>query len=163
MNILFARLSRYTNEEHFQFQTEFKGLAEQYTPLTLNIEAAWAVFLPLFDKESEVLDVIRKSVFTDDITEADRKRDGLNSGFRNMVKGALNHFDPAKKAAAERLKVVLDNYGNINRKSYDEETAAIDSLLGDLTGEFAADVAILGLEDWPTAQRAVIDWDWKLS
>jgi len=157
MNILHARLPRYTNEEHFQFQSDFKALVEQYTPETLNIDAAWAIYQPAYDKEEGTLDTIRKSTFTGDIAGADRNRDSLNSGFENTIKGALNHFDPAKKEAAEHIQVALDHYGNINRKSYDEETAAIYSLVDDLNGKYADDVATLGLQEWVTALKAAND------
>lgn len=123
---------------------------EKYTPETLNIEAAWAVYLNAYNKEAGALDVIRKSTVTEAIAEADQRRDDLNSGLAHTVKGATSHFDAAKKKAAERLQVALDHYGNINRKSYDEETAAINSLIDDLNKQYAADIATLGLEKWIT-------------
>lgn len=121
---------------------------EQHTPQTLNIEAAWAIYVPAYEKETGALDIIRKSSLTDRIAAADNGRDSLNSGLDDTVKGALNHFNKAKKEAAHRLQVTLDHYGNINRKSYDEETAAINSLVADLNGQYATNVATLKLEDW---------------
>ncbi len=151
MNILHARLPRFTNEEHFQFQTDFKALVEQYTPQLLNIDAAWAIYQPAYTKEEAALDVIRKSTFTDDIARADGNRDSVVWGFENTVKGALNHFDLNKREAASRLLIVLENYGNIRRKSYDQETAAINSLLADLRGNYAVDVMVLMMEEWVNA------------
>ena len=148
MKILNALLSRFTNEEHFQFHTELKGLVENFTPVTLNIEAAWAVYESLYADESHALDVIRKSALTGNLVGADDYRDGLGRGLVYTVKGATSHFDPVKKAAATRLMVALDHYGNIGRKSYDEQTAAINSLVNDLNTGYAADVAALGIGDW---------------
>ncbi len=148
MQILKASLGNYRNEEHFQFQTEFKGLVEKYTPGTLNIEAAWAVYLPCYNKEEGVLDLLRKSSLTVKISDADHYRDKLNSGLSDTVKGALNHFNPAIKDAARRVQILLDRYGKINRKSYDEETAAINSLINDLNTDYSADVATLGIGEW---------------
>ena len=148
MKILIANLGNYRNEEHFQFQSDFKNLVEQYTPLALNIDAAWAIYQPAYSKEEAALDVIRKSTFTDDIVEADRKRDSLVWGLENMVKGSLNHFELANQEAASSLMVVIENYGNIRRKSYDQETAAINSLIADLRGNYASDVLALMLEGW---------------
>jgi hypothetical protein len=44
--------------------------------------------------------------------------------------------------------VALNHYGNIGRKSYDEQTAAINSLVNDLETQYAADVTALGIGDW---------------
>jgi hypothetical protein len=46
--------------------------------------------------------------------------------------------------------IVLEHYSGINRKSYDEQTAAIGSLVENLNGDYAADIATLGLEEWVT-------------
>ena len=51
-------------------------------------------------------------------------------------------------AAAARLQVVLDTYGNIAKKPYDEETAAITSLIAELRTGYAADVSTLGINAW---------------
>ncbi|HKK82155.1 MAG TPA: DUF6261 family protein, partial [Prolixibacteraceae bacterium] len=150
MNILNAKLPRFTNEEHFQFQTEFKGLVEKYTPETLNIDAAWAVFVPAYNKEDGTLNVIRKNPLTADISTADDWRDALGTGLMYMVKGATYHYTPAKREAAKRVLVVIENYGDINRKSYDEQTAAINSMVKDLQTGYAGDIATLGLEKWVT-------------
>jgi hypothetical protein len=150
MKILTVRASKLRNEEHFQFQTEFKGLVEQQTPLSLNIETAWADYLPVFNNEAAVVDAIRKSSFTPKIADADHNRDRLFSGLKNTVKGALNHFNPAVREAAQRVMIVLDNFEGINEKSLDSQTAALTSLITDLTTVYAADVATLGIGDWVT-------------
>ena len=157
MQILKANLGNYRNEEHFQFQTEFKGLVEKYTPETLNIEMVWAAYVSSYEKERSALDVIRRSPLTGDISEGDQERDALSTGLAYTVKGATNHFDPVKKEAAGRVMVVLEHYSGINRKSYDEQTAALSSLVEDLTNNYAADISILGLEEWVTELQSAND------
>ena len=148
MKIQVIRSSKLRNEEHFQFQTEFKGLVEEYTPETLDISAVWAVYLPLYADESEALDVIRKSAVTGELAEADHARDSLFRGLCNTVKGAAGHFNPAIKEAAARIQIALDHYGNINVKPYDEQTAAINNLIDEFNTTYTADVAMLGIGDW---------------
>lgn len=150
MKILILRSSKLRNDEHFQFQTEFKELVEKYTPGTLNIEAAWAVFQPLYVNEGEALNVIRKSSVTDELADADQYRDSLYRGLNDTVKGATNHYDAAVKEAAIRVQILLDHFGNINIKSYDEQTAAITSLVNDLNNDYADDIATLGITGWVT-------------
>lgn len=154
MKILTIRASKLRNEEHYQFQTEFKGLVEQNTPATLNIEAAWAVYQPLYVNEGEALNVIRKSAVTDLLPDADNTRDSLFRGLCDTVAGAANHFNTAVKEAAFRVQVLLDHYGNINIKPYNEQTAATNSLIDDLNNDYAADVATLGIGDWITALKS---------
>ncbi|GKT30575.1 hypothetical protein ADUPG1_001572 [Aduncisulcus paluster] len=136
------------NDEHFQFQTELKGLVEQYTPAALGIEAAWAVYEPLYTDESNALNVIRKSAVTSELAEADHYRDSLYRGICDTVKGATNHYNSAVKVSANRIEIAIDHYGNINVKSYDEQTAAINSLLSDLKNDYAADVSQLNIGEW---------------
>ena len=147
-------LSSLHNEEHFQFHTDFKGLADTANPATLNIQVGYAAYLPVYANEAVALDVIRKSANTDDIAQADTLRDTTFRGLSDAVKSAGNHFNPAIKQAAARTQVVLGHYGNVATKSYNEETAAINSLLTDLNTSCAADIAALGLSDWVAELQA---------
>ena len=154
MKIMKVKSEKLRNEEHFQFQTEFKDLVDSFTPVTLGIEAAFAAYLPLYANEAEALDVIRKSTVTDEIADADHLRDLIYRGLCDTVKGATKHFRPAKQEAAGRVQVAIDHFGNINTKPYDEQTAAINTLINDLETEYAADVATLNIQDWITELKA---------
>ena len=138
------------NEEWFQFYTEFKTLVEQYNPETLDIDTLFTQFLSLYNDADEALEVIRKSADTKQIADADTTRDNVFRGFADAVKSAQNHFDSAKREAANRLQIVFDHYGNIARKSYDEETASIYNFIQDMKGSSAAEITTLGLGDWVT-------------
>ena len=136
------------NEEHYQFQTDFKGLVEKNTPAALGIAVQFTAYLPLYANEGEALNVIRRSAVTDDLTDADILRDSTFRGVTDAVKAATHHFEASVRAAAARLQVVLDTYGNIAKKPYDEETAAITSLIAELRTGYAADVSTLGISAW---------------
>jgi hypothetical protein len=137
------------NEEHFQFITEIKELVEKFGAAAINIEVLFALFLVHFANELEALLLVRKSPSTEAISDADVDRDGVINGFIGYVNAGLSHFDPIRKAAAKRLSVLLESYGNIARKPYDDETAALTKLNGELTGNYAADVETLSLSEWP--------------
>jgi hypothetical protein len=138
------------NNEHLQFYTEFKGLVENYTPVTLGIEAVYNEWLPLFISESEAIDKIIKSAFTEVITDADMQRDTIFSGMREAVNAAAKHFRPEVKQAATRLMVIFDHFGNVSIKTYDEETSAINNLINELNSNGAADLATVGIIEWLT-------------
>jgi hypothetical protein len=158
MNVIDLSLTRLRNEEHFQFQTDFKKLVETGNPATLNIAEAFNAYVQVYNDESQALDVIRKSAISDDIVEADGVRDSIFRGFSDAILSASRHFNAGVKQAALRLQVVIEHYGNIARKPYDEETAAINSLVKDLRTTYTSDVtAISGLTEWITELAAKND------
>ena len=148
MKIKRVKLNRLRNEEWFNFFTEFKTFVEATTPEALDIEALFAVFINLYIKADEALELIRKSSFTDLIVEKDRERDNAYRGLSESVHTATRHYDPDKRAAAERLIVLFDHYGNIADRSYNEETAAIYNFLQDLNGKYVNEVLALDLAGW---------------
>ena len=128
--------------------TEFSDSVTRFDAQSLSIAKGFAQFETLLAQELDTLQVVRRSATTDQLATADAERDKLFRGFDDTARGMLNHFDPAKREAAARLRVVLDQYGNIARKPYDEETAAISKLVGEAGGALATDITTLGLTDW---------------
>jgi hypothetical protein len=163
MKILKINFYKLRNEEWFQLFTEFRDLVLKFNPDALNIRELWATFLILYADADTALEIIRKSADTVLMLEADRVRDCTFRGFADAVKSALNHFDPQKRAAAEKLTILLDHFGNLAQKAPNEETAGIYNLLQELNGETATPAAlpaailpidILGLRDWTTKLAA---------
>jgi len=148
MEIFKLKSRRLHNEEHFQFHTEFKGLVVQNTPATLGIETQYPGYELSFANETEAIAFIRKNPISDEIVVADDKRDFTYRGLDNTIKACGNHFDPLSRQAAARIQVVFDHYGNLTVKPYDEETAAISSLISELNDNHAADVTTLGITGW---------------
>jgi hypothetical protein len=136
------------NEEHFQFQTEFKQLIEKFGSNKLEIQHEFDSYLPLFKLEEDALQVIRKSADTELLQQADYDRDVIFRGFADAVKSATNHFNKEKRDAANRIEIVLNQYGNIARKPYDEETAAIYKLVQEARGKYEKDIKSLSHTDW---------------
>ncbi|MDR1601347.1 MAG: hypothetical protein LBS42_02845, partial [Tannerella sp.] len=58
------RIEDLRHEEWFQFYTEFKTLAGQYTPSALNIDVLFVTFVTLYAGADEALEIIRKSATT---------------------------------------------------------------------------------------------------
>jgi len=143
-------LSHLQNEEHYQFHAEFNASVSQYGAQTLNIEVDFASYASIYHQEELALQVIRKSATTEQLANADAERDDIFRGFVDAVKSALNHFNVDKRTAAARITVMLDQYGNVARKSYDQETAAISKMVQEFKGAYAADITTLQLNDWIT-------------
>lgn len=148
MEIIALYPNNLRNEEHYKFHLDFTALVNQFTVNALGIETLWPPYQTTFDVEAFALNVVRGSVLTDELFDADAGRDDISSGLAGTIKSALNHFNPEMRAAATRLNLLLDTYGNIATKPYDQETAAITKLVSELEGPYAADVATLGVGGW---------------
>lgn len=154
MQILNVKLGNLRNEEHFGFNTEVNDLITLFTAAALGIEIRYAEYLPLYNNEAEAIDVIRKSAKTSKLSDADHKRDGTNTGLGFVIEGYTYHFNDKKREAAERLEIVHNSFGNINRKGYEAETAAIDTMVDKLLNDYSEDLALLKLTEWVTELKA---------
>ena len=104
------------NDEHFQFNTEFRDMVKVADPEKLKVKPQFDAYLPLYAQEDEALKKIMKSAITADIEAADHVRDLTFRGISDAAKSALRHFKPETQAAARRLQVLFDTYGNVARK-----------------------------------------------
>ncbi len=136
------------NEEHFQFPTEFKDLVNLYKAGTIDIEELFKAFLILYAQEYEALNVVRKTISTEELGKIDKQRNQIFRGFVDGVKSNLNSPDEQINLAARRLQLVLDQYGNIARKTYDDKTPAIYKLIQEARTTYLADITLLGLINW---------------
>jgi len=148
MEIAAIHLKNLRNGEHYQFHTEFNGLVIKHTATALGIETLYATYTHLLPDEYTALNVPGKSALTDNLTDADILRDTTYKGILDTVKAAHNHFDETKQAAAKRLLVVLDAYGNVADKPYDEETGALTKLTDELLNTYGNDLETLGIDTW---------------
>ena len=145
-----VRSSYFRNNEHFQFHTEFRDLVEEQSPVVLNILSQYSNYVPCYANEDAVLQKIVKSATTENIDAADKTRDGTFRGMVDTNRGALNHFDSEVRAAAKRLQVVFDTFGNLSAKPLNEETSAIYNLLQEINANYMADAQKVGIVDWVT-------------
>ncbi|MDR2883415.1 MAG: DUF6261 family protein [Alistipes sp.] len=148
MKIIRLHLPTLRNDEFFQFMTRVHDLVRAATPGALRVEALWARFVPLFADLDEALKKISKSARTAEIAAADHTRDTVFRGLANAVKSARDHYNPAVHAAAVRVGIVFDTYGNVAKKADDEETSAIHNLLVELTVKHIADCETLAITGW---------------
>lgn len=154
MEIAKFKMNNLRNEEHYKFNLDFSGLVTQFTPETLGIQALYPVWQAAFGTEEAALNVVRASAITDELYDTDVARDVTFKGLAGTVKSALNHFDAGVKAAAARLEALLDTYGAVFAKPYDQETAAIIKLVSELEGTYAADVTTMGIAGWVAELKA---------
>jgi hypothetical protein len=148
MEINTLNSSRLRNEEHYTFQLFFSQLIEKYTPVALGVITMVDNHTHLLTDEHSVLDALLKNPLTTEINLFDEVRDGLLIGLRGTVKYATYHYDENIKAAAIKLMPIFEHYGEVEKKSYAEETAAISKLVSELNGTYAPLCQTVGVTGW---------------
>jgi hypothetical protein len=132
------------NRTVVQFMKEFTALVEKFGAGEVGITALYNLFKTASADVTLALEYILKSSLTAQLQELDRYRDASFRTLVSLVRSFLFHPDPAKQAAAKRLILVIDHYGNVTRANYEDESAAIDDLLRELAlPEIAPHVAAL--------------------
>lgn len=142
------------NAGHGQFNSEIVGIVQKFTPVALNIVTEFSDYELKFNNEKTAFKLIRKSASTEAIAGSDLKRDFTARGLQGHVKADQYHFTPAVKAAANRVIIVLDTYGDIEKMEYNEATMSYNEMIAELTANYAADITLMGLDGWLNELRA---------
>jgi hypothetical protein len=141
-------LSRYQNDEHYNFHTDVNGLITYFTAASLLIVAEYATYSPLLEDEGVALNIVRKSSYSQALSESDKVRDNTIFGMDEAISSGLRHFNAEIREAAKRLKILRDSSGNIARKAYSKESGDVIKLLADLRGPHATDVTAARIGEW---------------
>lgn len=155
MNIPY--LNRYRNAEFLQYMTDVLDLLANHDLETLAIQPQHNELAPLVNKIDAVFKQSQGSGLTKDIIALDARRDSAIVGIRSIVEGYTYHFEEGTAIAANLLKDNLSTYGsNIQRLSYQEQTAVMNSIVKDweTNGELQAAVTALNLTNWLTELKA---------
>ncbi|MDR3652025.1 MAG: DUF6261 family protein [Paludibacter sp.] len=148
MEIANLNLHNQRNAGHYQFLTDFNDFVIKYTPQVLGIVDAYAAFLLKYQDEIEAYKAITKSATTDDIVNADHDRDITLRSTSNLAHTAMNHFDANVHNAAKIVNVIIDQYGDLASKPYDEETGEVENMIKDLRTKAGAEIVTVGLVPW---------------
>lgn len=100
MQIEDSPLSRYQNDEHYNFHTNVNGLITYFTATRLLIAAEYATYAPLLEDESDTLNFARKSSYSTSVAQADTVRDNTIAGMVDAICSGLKHFNAQVKEAA---------------------------------------------------------------
>jgi hypothetical protein len=154
--IITAHLLRYRNEGHYGFMRTVLNLIAASTVVQTLVAALLVTFEQLLNLEKTLVDTARKSNLTQLLTDADNRVDRTITGIREVVASGLHHYEAAIVQAAKELHNRLVAFGNIAKKAYEEESAAVSLLLEELQTTFASQVTILGLDGWVTELAAAL-------
>jgi hypothetical protein len=150
MKIIKVHFQNLRNEAHYQFLLLVQKLYGVYQSVSAIVKDLLATFDNLLALEGTLVDAVRASEYTLELAETDRRIDRDIVGINSVVAAALHHFDPAMVEAARHIEIRLKSFrGAIEKKSYEEESAAVKILLADLqSAAYVQQVATLNLGTW---------------
>jgi|GEM_PF-1046012 len=99
------------------------------------------------------LKLAQKSASTAEISQLDNDRDNQQNEIKRDITYFAKSSDAAKKAAADRLKIIFTPYWDITRESLNTETKSIDTLMAKYKADktMQADAALIGIDTKMTA------------
>jgi len=148
-------MARIPGGAHFLFVNNVCERAEADAKIKVGAKAELEALRATRDEEDAALALSRKSLLSDTIREADKRREQLYITLRNIAKAYRTFPVEAEAAAARRLVQLLKDYAINPRMQRDAETGLMVHLLDDLSGRCAADVATLRLGPLVEALKAV--------
>lgn len=144
-------LYKLRNGEYFQFMSDFKDLLEGLTPATIHSETEFTDFDAALTRLDDELRVDQGSVLTQQLQNIDLDRDNTWRAIDMRISATLLCTIEEEVEAAKRLRRLFDLYGDIRRLSYNEETAALTNLTGDLAKPVNTGfTTTCGLNTWVT-------------
>lgn len=147
-----AVFERFRKARTVQYLNDVLQILSEAEAEELNLKVKYTALQTAITALNEAWNPTLGSVFTAEIQQWDEQRDQLYTGFKGIVTvWARYHYDSEKKAAAEVLVNSLAHYTNgkeLTRLPYQEETAELTALLGDLQTNESAALATLALTEW---------------
>ena len=147
-------ISRLPNGAHYNFVRTTLEQIEEHEGVAGRLSADIATLKAAFSREETKLRTMRKSELTEQIVHSDAVRDGSFSGYKGMVKGYLSLPEGEMKAAARRLWNHIRGSRIVTTDQRDKQTGMMTSFIESLEGEYAADVAMLGLSTLVATMKA---------
>jgi hypothetical protein len=144
------------NDAHYEFLLLIDKLLDAYTVVQALVATLHAKFVDLLELERNVLSIARTNLFTEEVMLADRRMDRALTAMNSLIAAARLSIDDRTAEAGRRLYTRFKDFGEIRRKSYEEEAATVELLLVDLEGVFMYDVQLAGMTDWVKELKAAV-------
>ena len=150
-------LSRLTAGAHFTFMSNILARAEADAAVTGKAGELVKALRAAVEEEDGSMGLSRKSLLTDDIAKADRRRDVLYSGYKKAVEGIAKMEDTDMAKTATVLLQHVRDYRIKRSYQLDRETGLLTNFIADLQGRYAAQVKALSLTAFVTGMKEAND------
>lgn len=136
-------------ESSYQFHLGVSKRIEEETAEKLGITAELPVYKDGIFRMERALEKVPASVFTSKMVDVDGRRDRVLRILQTHLSDPTVYSEADKRAACERLAVLMGGYSNIVYEAQEKETGMCRNLILDLRSEpYKADVELLGLKEW---------------
>lgn len=133
------------NAAHFSYHSAFLKALEADSKVTASITEPLETYKTALKKEEDSLIVSQKSFKTDEITKADKDRDGLYKGLKKAVESFAHLPGMQTQEAYKVLNQVIKDYGIKTTMQIDQQTALMVKFIEDLEQKYTKQVQILDL------------------
>jgi hypothetical protein len=155
MKILKIYFHYLRNEAHYQFLLLVQKLFSNYPQVASIVSTLLPRLNELIAIEGKIVDAMKSSIYTEQLVEIDGRIDRDIAGIEAAIESALHHYTAAFVDAAKVLKLRFEAFhGDIEKKAYEEESAAVKILVADLKTTYASQVSQLSLGGWVSELEA---------
>ena len=130
------------------FFLQVKDVISANTALATALDTVWTTYTAALDDYDGVYAQSRKWLQTDELKALDKDRDTALRALLNAIKAMTQAPNAEKAAAAKRVQFVCDKYTIDAGDEYMKETTAVSQMVHDMETACAADIALLGLDEW---------------
>jgi hypothetical protein len=134
------------NAAHYNFTTIVRtALSNAVDAVKTTLGDLLQEFINLNNEEFALIEWMKKNVLTEKIAEADHRIDRALLALKAQVRALEFSLTIAIAEAAHHVSVMLNSYGKVYNKPYDEEIGDIRAILGQINGAYRDDVTALGV------------------
>ncbi|WP_417800115.1 DUF6261 family protein [Tenacibaculum sp.] len=146
-------LNQYRNGEYLQYMKDILQLVNLQDIDALALTNPTNELTTLVNRIDSLYQQVQGNSLTQEIIALDTRRDKAITGIKTLVSAYVNHFNEATVNAANALLTTINTYGtDIARKSYQEQTAILDSIRKDFEteSELIQAISLLKITPWLT-------------
>lgn len=136
------------NDEHAQFHSDVHKLIILQTAIKLGIVILLPVYETALTAEEAAMQVETGSAYTKTIIESDAYRDQLIHGLDLLIESGQYHYNLDVQESARKAKRIWDQYGDLRKLPYNEESSAITNRNKELNNNYASDIATINATEW---------------
>lgn len=136
------------NDEHAQFHSDVHKLIILQTAIKLGIVNLLTGYETALSAEEAAMQVELGSAYTKTITESDAYRDQLEHGLELLIESGQYHYNLDVQESARKAKRIWDQYGDLRKLAYNEESSAIANRNKEFKNNYASDIAAIGATEW---------------
>jgi hypothetical protein len=149
------KLTRFRNNEHFQFMTDVDELVTTHQASVLGIDVLYVDFRKVFMAEDTAIRIELGSAKSKTIEQLNKLRGNTWKAVAIKVKATLLCPIASEVKSAEVIQRVIDKYGDVRVLTYVEETASITNLTNDLLlSENTEHLKKIGILIWVTELKS---------